>query len=286
MNLTQKRISSIKLPGDIKLAEAEAADSGLAASVKEHGVMVPIIIDDKGNLVAGRNRVMAAKAAGLKTIPAITRKDADRGDTIRENLHRRHLSTKQRDALLKEYVELQMTQGDGQGVQRAAPTKKAVLEKVAAETGVSPRTVQRAVDDEPKVGGWGVDEEGIPGFDTWGMELEEAEEDAFRAAIKQWEFIESTTRLLIAALSGLPSRVSLEEYGNATENLHRLAKQEKPGALCPWCKHHPSLTGDCEYCMGAGWISTGSAREAPSELKSGAARVMRKGKIVLFSKIK
>ncbi len=49
----------------------------LAESIKEHGVLQPIIVSPKGDgkyhLVAGERRWRAAKQAGLKTIPAIVR---------------------------------------------------------------------------------------------------------------------------------------------------------------------------------------------------------------------
>ena len=48
----------------------------LAASIKEHGVIEPIIVKKtiKGyELVAGERRLKAAKIAGLETIPAVVR---------------------------------------------------------------------------------------------------------------------------------------------------------------------------------------------------------------------
>ena len=43
----------------------------LAASIKEFGFNVPCVIDENGTLVAGHGRVEAARALGLKTVPAI-----------------------------------------------------------------------------------------------------------------------------------------------------------------------------------------------------------------------
>lgn len=49
----------------------------LAASIKEHGVISPIILKPTGNntfmLVAGERRVKASKIAGLRTVPSIVR---------------------------------------------------------------------------------------------------------------------------------------------------------------------------------------------------------------------
>ena len=54
----------------------EEAIRALAGSVKEHGVLQPIVVtkeDGKYKIVAGERRWRASKLAGLKTIPAIIR---------------------------------------------------------------------------------------------------------------------------------------------------------------------------------------------------------------------
>lgn len=50
--------------------------NGLAESIKEHGVIQPIVVSKKDGgyeLIAGERRLRASKLAGLKTIPAIIR---------------------------------------------------------------------------------------------------------------------------------------------------------------------------------------------------------------------
>jgi ParB-like chromosome segregation protein Spo0J len=44
----------------------------IAASILEFGFNVPVLVDEAGVLVAGHGRVLAAKALGLETVPAIT----------------------------------------------------------------------------------------------------------------------------------------------------------------------------------------------------------------------
>jgi hypothetical protein len=44
----------------------------IAASILAFGFTVPVLVDDAGLLVAGHGRVLAAKAIGLETVPAIT----------------------------------------------------------------------------------------------------------------------------------------------------------------------------------------------------------------------
>ena len=55
---------------------SEEALAELSASIKEHGVLQPIVVSrdgDKYNIVAGERRWRAAKEAGLRKIPAIVR---------------------------------------------------------------------------------------------------------------------------------------------------------------------------------------------------------------------
>lgn len=70
----------------------------LTASVKEHGVLQPIIVVQKGEdyqIVAGERRHRAATAAGLKEIPALIRSLTDQNKlelSLIENLQRHDLN--------------------------------------------------------------------------------------------------------------------------------------------------------------------------------------------------
>ena len=76
-----------------------AADSleELRASIAAFGVLVPVIVRERGDgyeLIAGERRVRAAQAAGLESIPAIVRTADDRESlevSIIENLQRENL---------------------------------------------------------------------------------------------------------------------------------------------------------------------------------------------------
>lgn len=76
----------------------ETALSQLAGSIREHGVLQPIIVTPDGDeyiIVAGERRWRAAKKAGLKTIPAISRshKELERLEiALVENVQRVDLS--------------------------------------------------------------------------------------------------------------------------------------------------------------------------------------------------
>ncbi len=74
--------------------------SSLAASIQEHGVIQPLIVSqgpgaDKFTLIAGERRLLAAKEAGLQTVPVIVRETSEQGRlelALIENLQRSDLS--------------------------------------------------------------------------------------------------------------------------------------------------------------------------------------------------
>lgn len=90
--LSPSRYQPRKLFSDKSLEE-------LSASIKEHGVLSPVLVikagDDRYELVAGERRLRAARLAGLKTIPSIiinkTEKECAEISLI-ENIQREQLS--------------------------------------------------------------------------------------------------------------------------------------------------------------------------------------------------
>jgi ParB family chromosome partitioning protein len=86
-------------PEQPRLAFDQASLDELAASIREHGVLQPILVRPLGNneyqLIAGERRWRASKAAGMDTLPALVEEIDD--DTaleisIIENLQREDLS--------------------------------------------------------------------------------------------------------------------------------------------------------------------------------------------------
>jgi ParB/RepB/Spo0J family partition protein len=77
----------------------------LVKSIKEKGVIQPITLDDKLNLLAGGRRVAASKIIGLKFIPAIIRPFVDALDSAEieliENIHRKDFTWQERVKLTK-----------------------------------------------------------------------------------------------------------------------------------------------------------------------------------------
>ena len=84
----------------------------LAASIREIGVLQPVLARDMGGgvyqLVAGERRWRAARRAGLSTIPAVVRKTDDLSSVeqaLIENLHRQDLTPLEEAAAFQQLIE-------------------------------------------------------------------------------------------------------------------------------------------------------------------------------------
>ncbi|HEY0393995.1 MAG TPA: ParB/RepB/Spo0J family partition protein [Candidatus Elarobacter sp.] len=114
--------------------EAGALDE-LRASIAAFGVLVPVIVRERGDgyeLIAGERRVRAAQAAGLDAVPAIVRASDDRESlevAIIENLQRENL-----DAL-----------EEAMGFQHLMETYSFTQEQVAERVGKSRPAIANAV---------------------------------------------------------------------------------------------------------------------------------------------
>jgi ParB family chromosome partitioning protein len=83
----------------------------LAHSVREFGVLQPVVVRPDGNayeLVMGERRLRAAVAAGLSSIPAIVRDTSDDAmlrDALLENIHRTQLNPLEEAAAYQQLLE-------------------------------------------------------------------------------------------------------------------------------------------------------------------------------------
>ena len=81
-----------------RLAFDDASLSDLAASIKQHGIIQPLVLrrkNDKYEIVAGERRYKAARMAGLASVPAIISNLSDAASAevaIVENVQRKDLS--------------------------------------------------------------------------------------------------------------------------------------------------------------------------------------------------
>ena len=90
----------------------EEALNELAASIKLHGIVQPIVVNDMGDgsymIIAGERRWRAANICGLKTVPAVVRKYTDKQVkeiSIIENLQRENLNPVEAAKAIKELMD-------------------------------------------------------------------------------------------------------------------------------------------------------------------------------------
>lgn len=145
--------------------DQEKIDS-LAESMRVVGLLQPITVytPDNANveLVAGAHRLEAAKRLGWEDIQAIfiAGDEIDRElAEISENLHRIDLTKEQRDQHIRRYAELlklreeerkKAIPSQGDPVLKRGPGQpKGIATKVAEQTGLSKRTVNRVLNPKP-----------------------------------------------------------------------------------------------------------------------------------------
>lgn len=158
MKNTKKNISIEKLhPFEnhpYKVQDNEEMDA-LAESIKEHGVVSPIIVrplentTDKYEIISGHRRVMASRKAGITEIPALIvslDRDAAAIVLVDSNLHREHIIPSEKAFAYKLKLEAMKHQGgrtdltSPQVVARSRTT-----EMVGAESGDSHEQVRRYI---------------------------------------------------------------------------------------------------------------------------------------------
>ena len=75
MNVTNMKISELKeYESNPRLINDEAVDK-VAASIKEFGFKVPIIVDEDNVIVAGHTRKLAAQSIGMDEVPVVIADD-------------------------------------------------------------------------------------------------------------------------------------------------------------------------------------------------------------------
>jgi ParB family chromosome partitioning protein len=100
-------------PGQPRKHFDEAALEELAASIREHGIIQPLIVDDAGDgtwlIIAGERRSRAARMAGLSQVPVVVRNYSDEKRlevALVENVQRADLNPIEEAAAYKRLMEL------------------------------------------------------------------------------------------------------------------------------------------------------------------------------------
>lgn len=74
MKIEEMRVGDL-VPYENNPRKNDGAVDAVAASIKEFGFKVPIVVDKNNVIVAGHTRLKAAKKLGLKTVPVIRADD-------------------------------------------------------------------------------------------------------------------------------------------------------------------------------------------------------------------
>lgn len=173
MRITPIRVDDIVI-GERHRALSDDAVQRLATSMRDIGLMQPVTVrvveemELDGELtagvpilVAGAHRLAAAKSLGWSHIDCVEVQDDEITAElceIAENLHRYDLTKEQRDQHIRRYAEL-LTQREAARTscptslsdgRKAGPQHRpGIASQVAADTGLSQRTVRRALNPAP-----------------------------------------------------------------------------------------------------------------------------------------
>lgn len=129
-------ISQLNTRKDLEAGTEDTSLDDLASSIREKGLLTPIIVlrkdDGTYDLIVGQRRFLACKQLGWETIPAIIRERMDDTDattlSLVENVHRADMSPIDKARAYQKIYQ-----------------KYASYDKVAQETGISVATIRKYV---------------------------------------------------------------------------------------------------------------------------------------------
>lgn len=132
------------------LNETELAE--LAASINEHGVMVPVLVDEDGVVIDGHHRQRIADDLGID-YPVVQRADLSDADkrtlALSLNLHRRHLTRDQKRAVIAASLTADPELSNRQHAERTGADHKTVgtVRDELESTGEIPQSTERTSAD-------------------------------------------------------------------------------------------------------------------------------------------
>ena len=103
--------------------------SELEASIKEHGIQVPILIDEDGVVIDGHHRQKIAQELGIRCPKrqVIDKTESEKRTlALSLNVHRRHLTREQKRALIAESIKADPQLPDLQHAHRTGASDKTV----------------------------------------------------------------------------------------------------------------------------------------------------------------
>lgn len=144
---------------DVKIGQRVRDEYGdmeaLAESIRDHGLLHPIVVDSEYNLIAGCRRLLACERIGLTEIEAKVLEDISEKELrvleLEENLRRKDLTELEKSKNLVELAEIKEQElkekeyfAESAKKSRGQPPKVNGLKQVAEEIGVPVKTLHDA----------------------------------------------------------------------------------------------------------------------------------------------
>ena len=187
-------------PVSVAIYGDESADDGLVESVRESGVLVPLVVKDDNTVISGHRRLRAALACELASVPvtvvSFADERAERLAIIEHNRQReKTLSQRMREAdeiekIEKDRAKERLKTSTGGAKPRPTATlpeadKGEAREKVSAAVGMKPRTYDKArkVYEAAKAGDKKA-QKALADVDAGKSTISKAEKDVTKAAKK------------------------------------------------------------------------------------------------------
>ena len=126
----------------------------LAESIRDHGVLSPIIVRPKENtedeyeIISGHRRVMASQKAGIKEVPALIvslDRDAAAIVLVDSNLHREHILPSEKAFAYKMKAEALAHKGYRTDLTSVQLAPRLATEQIAEDAGTSKDTIKRYI---------------------------------------------------------------------------------------------------------------------------------------------
>ena len=126
----------------------------LSESIREHGVLSPIIVRTKENtedeyeIISGHRRVMASQKAGIKEVPALIvslDRDAAAIVLVDSNLHREHILPSEKAFAYKMKAEALAHKGYRTDLTSVQLAPRLATEQIAEDAGTSKDTIKRYI---------------------------------------------------------------------------------------------------------------------------------------------
>lgn len=317
-----KRISfsSVKMDvAEIRRRSKAANVADLAANIRQHGdepIHAPTVRMPGKRLLCGRDRMAALMILKAKKlwVRLAECSDLEAADLeASENLHRRQ---DDRDEVIARAVRakeaLAAADDRNKSNDRPGASQKAIKaearRQVARDLGTSPNAIKQAefrarraaaATNDSAAEGRTYPPPGAPAatavepapfepnLKLLGVPIEEGRAPCEMAAPAQEAIDEADRHLRLAQaalkrLSGIPHTIAVQLH----DDVHRVAsrvRSHRPELICPWCKHIPGLTRDCNACQTMGYVSAEKAMSAPSECLAEPPVVVVNGEFVPYA---